>query len=87
MKEASGYKIAAAVLLGGRSVRMGSPKETMMIKKDGRTFLDRLCDEADLCVGKSITKRYLSERRDQNAAREGCTEIPLSSSQKSEPEG
>ncbi len=67
----SEYRIAAAVLAGGRSTRMGSPKENMIIEGDGRTFLGKICDEADACSGDCIAARYLSIRRGQDLSREG----------------
>ena len=67
------YKIAAAVLIGGRSTRMGSPKEDVIIPGDGRTFLDRICDEVDSCFGEYLCKRYLSVRKGQKKTREGYT--------------
>ena len=67
----SEYRIAAAVLAGGRSTRMGSPKENMIIEGDGRTFLNKICDEADACSGDCIAARYLSIRRGQDLSREG----------------
>ena len=67
----SEYRIAAAVLAGGRSTRMGSPKENMIIEGDGRTFLNKICDEADACSGDCIAERYLSIRRGQDLSREG----------------
>jgi molybdopterin-guanine dinucleotide biosynthesis protein A len=67
----SGYKIAAAVLIGGHSTRMGRPKESVVIEGDGRTFLDKICDETDACFGSCISGRYLSVRRGQQASRNG----------------
>lgn len=67
----SEYRIAAAVLAGGRSTRMGRPKENMIIEGDGRTFLDKICDEADACFGDCIAARYLSVRRGQDLSRDG----------------
>ena len=69
------YKIAAAVLIGGHSRRMGSPKEDMTIPGDGRTFLDRICDEVDSCFGKCLCGRYLSARKGQKREREGYTVV------------
>ena len=68
-------RIAAAVLIGGRSTRMGSPKEDMVIPDDGRTFLERICDEVDLCSDREIYARYLSVRKGQAKSREGWTTI------------
>ena len=69
------YRIAAAVLAGGSSTRMGRPKENMIIKNDGRTFLDKMCDEVNACYGKSISGRYISVRKEQKISREGYTVI------------
>lgn len=67
------YKIAAAVMIGGRSSRMGRPKEDIVIPGDGRTFLDRICDEVDKCFGECLCGRYLSVRKGQKKLREGYT--------------
>lgn len=69
------YSLAAAVLIGGRSVRMGRPKEDIVIEGDGRTFLDRLCDEVDMCIDRQIAGRYLSIRKGQEAERTGYKNI------------
>ncbi len=66
-----GLRIAAAVLTGGYSKRMGSPKEDIVIPGDGRTFLDRICDEADKGYPEIISGRYLSVRKGQKTGREG----------------
>ena len=42
--------IAVAILFGGKSGRMGSPKENVVIPGDGRTFLERMCDEANIAL-------------------------------------
>ena len=42
--------IAVAILIGGKSGRMGSPKENVVIPGDGRTFLERMCDEANIAL-------------------------------------
>lgn len=63
--------IAAAVLIGGHSRRMGKPKENIVIKGDGRTFLDKLCDEVDSCYGQCIGGRYISVRKGQSVYRDG----------------
>ncbi len=65
------YRIAAAVLLGGRSRRMGRPKENVILEGDGRTFLEKICDEIDACPEGLLSGRYLSVRRGQKAEREG----------------
>lgn len=69
------YKLAAAVLIGGRSTRMGRPKENMVIEGDGRTFLNRICDEVDKAYPDIIKGRYLSARVDQDSIREGYTKV------------
>ncbi len=69
------YRIAAAILIGGRSSRMGSPKEDLIIKGDGRTFLDRMCDEVDNCFGKCLCGRYLSVRKGQFGKRNGYMSV------------
>ena len=69
------YRIAAAILVGGRSKRMGSPKEKMVIKEDGRTFLDKICDEADACRGICLDAFYMSVRKGQKTGRKGYIEI------------
>ncbi|HCM91065.1 MAG TPA: hypothetical protein DIS78_00650 [Lachnospiraceae bacterium] len=69
------YRIGTAVLVGGRSTRMGQPKENVIIKGDGRTFLEKICDEVDDCYGSCIVSRYLSIRRGQAAGRTGYTNV------------
>lgn len=69
------YMIGAAVLIGGRSTRMGYPKEDIIIHEDGRTFLDRICDEVDDCFGEYLCRRYLSVRKGQKRTREGYTVV------------
>ena len=71
MNEKKRYRLAAAVLIGGHSTRMGRPKESVVIEGDGRTFLDRICDEVDACADRLLCARYLSLRREQNAQRDG----------------
>ena len=65
------YRIAAAVLIGGRSSRMGSPKQDIVIQNDGRTFLEKICDEVDDNFGECLCERYLSVRKGQQVLREG----------------
>ncbi|MCR5000510.1 MAG: molybdenum cofactor guanylyltransferase [Lachnospiraceae bacterium] len=69
------YKIAAAVLIGGRSERMGSPKEDIVIPGESRTFLEHICDEVDACYDEVIFRRYLSVRKDQERYRNGWISI------------
>ena len=69
------YRIAAAILVGGQSKRMGSPKEKMVIKGDGRTFLDKICDEADACMDSCIEALYLSVRKGQRVSRNGYIQV------------
>ena len=71
MKE---HKIAAAVLVGGFSVRMGFPKHTAQTP-DGRTFLDRICDEIDSVYKSVLSGRYISSRSDQSVRRNGYTVV------------
>lgn len=69
------FKIAAAVLIGGRSVRMGQPKESVIIPGDGRTFLDRICDEIDKAYPMIISQRYISQREEQQSIRDGYINV------------
>ena len=69
------YKIAVAVFAGGRSVRMGIPKESIVIEGDGRTFLERICDEANACEQTLISGKYLSVRRGQRTDTDGFTAV------------
>lgn len=69
------YRIGAAVLIGGRSTRMGSPKENMIIKGDGRTFLDKICDEIDKSIGKCVETGYISLRRGQQVPEKGYVAV------------
>ena len=64
-------KIATAVLIGGHSSRMGRPKENVVIEGDGRTFLEKICDEVDECFPKIICKRYISVRKGQSISKKG----------------
>ena len=68
------YKIAVAIFAGGRSVRMGKPKESLTTG-DGRTFLERICDEAEACTQTCICGKYLSVRRGQEADIDGFTTV------------
>ncbi|MCR5733806.1 MAG: molybdenum cofactor guanylyltransferase [Lachnospiraceae bacterium] len=70
-----GYRIAVAVLAGGQSKRMGRPKDCVVISGDGRTFLEKICDEADDAAGSCISGRYLSVRKDQDIARSGYINV------------
>ena len=74
-KNTRSYDIAAAVLIGGRSERMGCPKESVVLPGDGRTFLDRICDEVDKAYPKIISHRYISQREDQKIARDGYVPV------------
>ena len=65
------YRIAAAVLIGGLSSRMGRPKEDIVIPGDGRTFLEKICDEVDTAFGECLCERYLSVRKGQSRERDG----------------
>ena len=69
------YKIAAAILIGGQSKRMGKPKESVVIPGDGRTFLEKLCDEVDQVYPDIISGRYVSIRSDQFVLRDGYTPV------------
>ncbi len=69
------YRIAAAVLIGGRSKRMGSPKDEMIIDGDGRTFLRKICDEIDSCFPEFIIKKYISVRKGQKSKISGYTAV------------
>lgn len=71
IQENRNIRIAAAVLAGGRSKRMGSPKESVIIPGDGRTFLDRICDEVDEVYPERIIARYISVRCGQHVNRKG----------------
>ena len=70
-KEENKTNIAACVLVGGQSKRMGRPKHSVVIPGDGRTFLDRICDEIDHVYPSVISGRYISLRADQNIERDG----------------
>ena len=69
------YRLGAAVLVGGRSRRMGRPKESVVIEGDGRTFLEKICDEVDACINDHICLRYLSVRKGQKTGRDGYVSI------------
>ena len=71
MKQEKKNAIAVCVLAGGRSKRMGCEKHSVIIPGDGRTFLDRICDETDVVFPEHVSGRYLSVRGDQNIARDG----------------
>lgn len=68
--------IAAAILMGGRSKRMGSPKENVVIPGDGRTFFQKIADEVDAAYPEYINGRYLSVRPDQKIERPGYLNVP-----------
>lgn len=69
------YKTAVAILVGGHSSRMGRPKENIVIEGDGRTFLEKICDETDECAGDLVLGRYLSVRKGQDIYGEGYTVV------------
>ncbi len=69
------YLLAVCILIGGRSERMGQPKESVIIPGDGRTFLDRICDEIDKAYQKIISQRYISQREDQQIIRDGYVPV------------
>ncbi len=69
------YNIAAVVLVGGLSRRMGMPKDSVVIPNDGRTFLDKICEEVDITYPDVIKGRYLSVRSDRILAREGYESV------------
>ncbi len=60
----TGFNVGVAVLAGGRSRRMGMPKSDIVIPGDGRTLLDRICDEMSF-----FDDRYLSLRKGQACSR------------------
>lgn len=64
MKSSEREKIGVAILAGGRSSRMGMAKSEIVIPGDGRTLLDRICDEMSF-----FDCRYLSLRKDQTVRR------------------
>ena len=51
--------VGVAVLIGGKSSRMGSPKE-QLITKDNQSFLMRICSEMDF-----FKYRYISHNSSQ----------------------
>ena len=69
------YRLAAAVLIGGHSKRMGRPKENIMIEGDGRTFLEKICDELDLSDEIFSGRKYLSVRKGQKITRTGYVSV------------
>ena len=69
-------RMAVAVLVGGRSIRMGLPKESVVIPDDGRTFLERICDEVDIISERLFVARYLSVRDGQCIERDGYINVP-----------
>ena len=68
-------RMAVAVLVGGRSIRMGLPKESVVIPDDGRTFLERICDEVDIMSDRLFIARYLSVRVGQCIERDGYINV------------
>ncbi len=75
-KTSKDIKIAAAVLTGGKSSRMGRPKESVVIPGDGRTFITRICDEVDMVYPETVSGRYLSVRSGQEIDRPGYIIVP-----------
>ena len=69
------YRIAAAVMIGGNSSRMGRPKENILLPGENITFLDKVCREVDGCEALDRPGRYLSVRRGQQVSREGYTPV------------
>jgi len=65
-------KIAIAILTGGLSTRMGSPKENIELVINGKkaTFLQHLCANFE-----AFPKRYISENKNQNYDLEGYISI------------
>ena len=62
--------IAVAVMVGGQSKRMGRPKESVIIPGDGRTFLEKICDEID-AAGDIFVEKYISVRKGQEISHSG----------------
>ena len=63
--------VGVAVLAGGHSTRMGRPKENVVIPGDGRTMLNRLCDEMSF-----FRNRYISVRDGQHIDRPDYIPVP-----------
>ena len=59
MTESRANTVGIAILAGGKSSRMGRSKTDMILPGDGRTMLDRICDEMS-----SFDCRYLVGRTD-----------------------
>ena len=72
---AGGLIIAVAVMAGGQSKRMGRPKETVVIPGDGRTFLDKICDEIDTVFREINGIKYISVRKGQKISRSGYESV------------
>lgn len=64
MTESRANTVGIAILAGGKSSRMGRSKTDMILPGDGRTMLDRICDEMS-----SFDCRYLSVRKGQTVGR------------------
>ena len=75
MDSKTNQQMAVCVMVGGKSTRMGQPKEHVMIPALGMTFLDKVCREIDQCTGTAITGRYLSTRRGQKIERFGYVPV------------
>lgn len=59
------YRIAVAVLAGGESSRMGKPKAEL-VRSDGTTFLEHICDEMS-----DFEFKYLSVNKNQSYCHDG----------------
>ena len=54
---------------------MGTAKDSVVIPQDGRTFLERICDEVDITFSKRVPGKYISVRSGKDALREGYVNI------------
>ena len=61
--------VGVAVLIGGKSSRMGSPKE-QLITKDNQSFLMRICSEMDF-----FKYRYISHNSSQKYSYDGYRNV------------
>ncbi|MBQ6385395.1 MAG: molybdopterin-guanine dinucleotide biosynthesis protein B [Lachnospiraceae bacterium] len=71
LKKSASCSVGTVILCGGRSTRMGQPKEEVIIPWDGRTMLDHICDEMLF-----FKDRYLSVRPQQKRLRPDYIPIP-----------